>query len=502
MSGMKGPLFVFLLFGLISGVHSQYFLYFNEKLGANEGNNCTDLNNPCRSFAVFQSTGGLVDLFVVMDDPTKDPFVTIDLKGTFTSDETLKANLSSQDPIGLNISSYAEPAHLNSEEAGPSNFVWSGFGGSFALNNLVITNMEFDCDSSAFYIGYIVGTEFSARGSTVAVSNSQFHHSALAIVAYNDLQVDSSVFDQPHDDSVSVAGSGVIMLQNPNGGDPPSSLLITGSQFNYNVGYYGGAISVQAQDSKIGLSVFIYQCKFNNNQADEGGAVYILHPNPNITIDTCDFKSNVAQFDFVNDQGGQGGAVYIGRTVVPPTRQTVQITNNSFKNNTAFKNAGAVWMDLFGGDFTGSTFVGNTLPDVNFEDASECTAKDCKQCGGNICTEARGGSVVCFGPNTGDFSYIPCNGTDNVGQFCFIAADLTQSCQCPEGTTGKNCDEPLNPSNKPAPPSGPPHDPGNHPAKPNHTALIVVLTLLGLAVFSGALYGYFYYRSRHNYQAL
>ena len=210
-------------------------------------------------------------------------------------------------------------------------------------------------------------------------------------------------FDHDKTESVSFSGAAIELVGD--GVDFPLSLEMDTCTFNStfffilfgffltlkikdNVGIHGGAVYVDALTSPFPFSFVVNASVFDGNFADNGGAVGISHPNPNMIFTDTVFKRNEARFLVQEPKSGFGGAIFITGLRTHPTKKSAQFTRCSFESNYALT-AGAIWMDFFGGDYTGSTFKNNSVPVLNFEDASECQADNCEYCGGNLCTESK-----------------------------------------------------------------------------------------------------------------
>ena len=110
-----------------------------------------------------------------------------------------------------------------------------------------------------------------------------------------------------------------------------------------NSGAGGGAIRLQN-----GGRALVSDSRFVNNDAENGGAIFIpwLSPNSWMTIDNSSFVNNRASL-------GGGGALYAGAG-------RISVSNSSFVNNSAGHNSGAIGMiNAVRADVNNSTFIGN-----------------------------------------------------------------------------------------------------------------------------------------------
>ncbi|HLF65881.1 MAG TPA: hypothetical protein VI603_19115, partial [Saprospiraceae bacterium] len=119
-----------------------------------------------------------------------------------------------------------------------------------------------------------------------------------------------------------------------------TNATMSGCVFTENSGKDGGAVFFTANAENSSYSQIFNDCQFIKNKgANNGGALYILHDNPALTlvnINTCVFDSNYT----TNDAQGRGGAIYttgLGRSI-----QT--ISNTSFIDNIAAVDAGAIYI--------------------------------------------------------------------------------------------------------------------------------------------------------------
>lgn len=116
--------------------------------------------------------------------------------------------------------------------------------------------------------------------------------------------------------------------------------VMSDCKFYNNTAYNGGAIYLGGDASDI------IGCEFeDNNATTSGGAVFLYGWSDTISDST--FKFNMA------DELGGAVACY-------STEQAVEITNSVFIGNVALKNGGAVSMQNAAGKITDSNFTGNT----------------------------------------------------------------------------------------------------------------------------------------------
>ena len=142
----------------------------------------------------------------------------------------------------------------------------------------------------------------------------------------------------------------------------------------------------------------VTNCKFTNNTANYGGAVY-FKPNSACNITNCNFTGNTATYD--------GGAVYFW--------DKCSISNCNFANNTASRDGGAVTSnDGSTGTVTNCTFTNNAA-------------------------SGDGGAVMLYGP----FTVTNCNFTNNIasnngGAVYFMAKSTAENCNFTNNTASNN----------------------------------------------------------------
>lgn len=101
-------------------------------------------------------------------------------------------------------------------------------------------------------------------------------------------------------------------------------MYITNSEFTNLVGNDGGALNIQATDLKI------INTKFDGNQAAQGGALYLNSPDAAVITNNT-FSNNYASVD--------GGAVLLGCLTFDCE---VSVTENLFYKNEAVTKGGAL----------------------------------------------------------------------------------------------------------------------------------------------------------------
>ena len=155
---------------------------------------------------------------------------------------------------------------------------------------------------------------------------------------------------------------------------------IKNSNFTNNrAEFYGGAINLPNYDGQI------WGCKFNNNSASEGGAVYIGYGNvpgsssgSQLKILTSDFENNtallggavcnkyniyyynypgrleIASSNFITNTANTGGAIY-------DTGRSTYISNNKFTNNNALDGSNSLYMGIYDEFMPIGTYTLNAL---------------------------------------------------------------------------------------------------------------------------------------------
>ena len=134
------------------------------------------------------------------------------------------------------------------------------------------------------------------------------------------------------------------------------SISITNSVFNENNGNYGGALLLGATSNSDSSNKIVQYCNFTDNKANiHGGAIYVNGSYQRIL--NCIFNENNASGNggsiyvvknlysttiqdstFTNSRAGNGGAIYKNDS----STATLYIKNDTFINNTAVYNGGAV----------------------------------------------------------------------------------------------------------------------------------------------------------------
>ncbi len=130
-------------------------------------------------------------------------------------------------------------------------------------------------------------------------------------------------------------------------------LLIEDSVFEGGSAGSGGAISVES----IGGTVTVRGSEFSENSASSvGGAIYlwnVTQDDNDVTIEHCTFADNEAV---------DGGAIWIGDI---PDGTGTEIIDSTFRGNTATDDGGAIAVETATGGFAvlSSTFTGNSAGD-------------------------------------------------------------------------------------------------------------------------------------------
>ena len=165
-------------------------------------------------------------------------------------------------------------------------------------------------NNTASYGGALLLERFASAGGRLTVTDSSFVNNQATVSG-------GAIY----------AGSGDFV--------DPTRFILSGSSFETNSAYFGGAVYLAANDQEFGSSVF------RDNTAARGGAVYVASF---AELRDSRFVSNDAQID-------NGGAVYVAQAL------GAALINDEFVANTAVSNGGAV----FGrADVTSSSFADNS----------------------------------------------------------------------------------------------------------------------------------------------
>ncbi len=163
------------------------------------------------------------------------------------------------------------------------------------------------------------------------------------------------------------------------GTNNPLNLVVTNSTFDHNTvagpNWPGGAISVKGGTgtSRISNSSFT-----NNGAVARGGAVSFEQYQGTVSIDHSYFEGNTNNADAAATQNStqqsrvDGGAVAVS-TASAAQVCTVTVDSSTFVNNTAFDEAGALFIETYSQAalIRNSTFVGNSSANRQTSDLSD-----------------------------------------------------------------------------------------------------------------------------------
>lgn len=138
-----------------------------------------------------------------------------------------------------------------------------------------------------------------------------------------------------------------------------SKLVVTNCKFNSNISTKSGAFSGGgAIYTKSESTMIIDRSTFTNNQAGSGGAINNLLSNLTVTNSTFTGNKSVAS----GSGTGGGGAIYIDGA--NGSAGQVVFRNNTFTNNTAIHQGGAVFAQIYNSNvlnLNSSTLAGNKV---------------------------------------------------------------------------------------------------------------------------------------------
>lgn len=153
----------------------------------------------------------------------------------------------------------------------------------------------------------------------------------------------------------------------PHIGVTPATIIIRGCIFNWNqASNYGGAVHAQNAILTVTYSSF-----YQNIEASAGGALRMSSgANNQLYLQYCNFTENVSQSNggavYINNGANhtivdnlfQGNTAYYGGAMSVYSSKGTYWARNSFLNNSAILNGGAIY---FYSVSVSDTFVNNTL---------------------------------------------------------------------------------------------------------------------------------------------
>ncbi len=193
-----------------------------------------------------------------------------------------------------------------------------------------------EIDGDALKAGVVINKALTVDGNGSTISGADA--ARIFQLNANNINITNTTFTNGHANTSSqqFADWGGAIYSN----GAYNSHVISDCKFYNNTAYNGGAIYLSSDGSDI------IGCEFEDNNATaSGGAVFLYGLNDAISDST--FKFNMA------DELGGAVACYSGQ-------QAAEITNSVFIGNAALKNGGAVSMQKAAGKITDSNFTGNT----------------------------------------------------------------------------------------------------------------------------------------------
>ena len=134
---------------------------------------------------------------------------------------------------------------------------------------------------------------------------------------------------------------------------------IYNSNFTNNSGCYGGAVTALPLSNQVTTSIVVDNCRFVNNTAYDGGAMYVGWGKVEFNIANSYFEGNLATGVGSTGYTAAGGALLI---INNPT-VTGKVSNSTFINNTAKDGASpsgsAVSIEDTNVDIDSCVFIGN-----------------------------------------------------------------------------------------------------------------------------------------------
>lgn len=199
-------------------------------------------------------------------------------------------------------------------------------------------NYAFDSENDSSLINGIIinkNITLDGKGHTIDAKNS----ARIFKLNANDITLKNITFVNAKSEGTDSASYGGAIYSN----GAYKNQVISDCKFSNNTAYNGGAIYLGADDSKI------TGCEFEDNKAGEsGGAVFVVGWNATVADSTFN-KNNATK---------TGGAVAWFST------KTGVIEGSTFTNNIANAAGGAVSWQKAGGEITDSTFTANEAPNA------------------------------------------------------------------------------------------------------------------------------------------
>jgi hypothetical protein len=205
------------------------------------------------------------------------------------------------------------------------------------------------------------GVYLETQGAEIRLTDCEFNDNTADNVCgganlysiTGNVRVTNCIFrrnSSPNSTGYPLGTSGGLFVQTE--GEGPE-IRLTGCTFEDNTAERDGA-GAMLYPMGINSSVLAEHNIFNNNTANEfGGGCWIRGPGGNTLVD---YNDNTSSGNSAADAGG-GGATYI-----EIESGTINMSNNSFEDNSAEWQGGALWISNIGGtlNIENNTFTGNS----------------------------------------------------------------------------------------------------------------------------------------------
>lgn len=239
---------------------------------------------------------------------------------------------------------------------------------------VVVTNSVF-ADCSALVVGHAIGVDAGMLILSNVILRNMGKNRESAIIAATSSRLDLIIDCEGLIGNAIAAVFSVVMMRNSSFRDIEAFygaalycsecpvVHVQASEFRNCLAKKGGAFYVFTSSGlAANYSAGWQNCRFLNNRAVNGGAVFI--ESVNLKINGCVFLNNTVRPEYYDSvdmlKRGIGGAIFAVNTYT--TVVLSHITSNTFINNSASNMGGVLyWFDTYP-TFTNNTLQGNTAP--------------------------------------------------------------------------------------------------------------------------------------------